>query len=265
MTTIATPASTRLAFSKITARIGAEVTGAGPDLDLDAERVTALRTALSADIPGLEAAPHRARDGVSVVAEDVVRRFGERVVLDHLRLQIAASDFVVLLGPPGCGKTTLLRLLAGLDRPDGGTVSVPTARAIILQRARLLPWQEVWQNVIIGLYGHDARPAALARARVPDPALVLLDEPFAALDAITRLRMHDLVRALRRRRNATILLVTHDVDEAIALADRILIMRDGRIGSEHRVELSSQDRSRGLAREELRAGLLAEIGVSYGR
>jgi len=100
---------------------------------------------------------------------------------------------------------------------------------------------------------------------VSDPALVLLDEPFAALDAITRLRMHDLVRALHRRHNATMLLVTHDVDEAIALADRILIMHDGRIGSEHRVALSSQDRSRGLAREELRADLLTEIGVSSGR
>ncbi len=175
-------------------------------------------TALPAGVPGQEAARHRARDGVSVVAEDVVRRFGDRVVLDHLRLQIAASEFVVLLGPSGCGKTTLLRLLAGLDRPDGGTVSVPTARAIVLQGARLLPWHRVWQNVIIGLYG----PDALARARVPDPALVLLDEPFAALDAMTRLRMHDLVRALRRRHSATILLVTHDVDEAIALADRIL-------------------------------------------
>jgi energy-coupling factor transporter ATP-binding protein EcfA2 len=119
-------------------------------------------TALSSGVPGLEAAPHRTRDGVSVVAEDVVRRFGDRVVLDHLRLQIAASEFVVLLGTSGCGKTTLLRLLAGLDRPDGGTVSVPAARAIVLQGARPLPWQRVWQNVIIGLYGHDARPAALS-------------------------------------------------------------------------------------------------------
>ena len=91
-----------------------------------------------------------------------MRRFGDRVVLDHLRLQIAASEFVVLLGPSGCGKTTLLRLLAGLDRPDGGTVSVPTARAIVLQGARLLPWQRVWQNVIIGLYGPDAGLAALS-------------------------------------------------------------------------------------------------------
>jgi sulfonate transport system ATP-binding protein len=193
--------------------------------------------------------------GITALAEDVVRRFGDRVVLDHLRLEIAASEFVVLLGPSGCGKTTLLRLLGGLDQPDAGTVSVPRARAIVFQGARPLPLQRVWQNVTIGLYSHDAKSAAL----------ILLDEPFAALDAVTRLRMHDLVRALRRRHNATMLLVTDDVDEAIALADRILIMHDGRIGSEHRVAFSSQDRSRGLAREELRADLLTEIGVSSGR
>jgi len=108
------------------------------------------------------AAPHGTREGVSVLAEDVVRRFGDRVVLDHLRLEIPASEFVVLLGPSGCGKTTLLRLLAGLDQPDGGTVTVPRARAIVFQGARLLPWQRVWQNVTIGLYGHDAKPTALS-------------------------------------------------------------------------------------------------------
>jgi sulfonate transport system ATP-binding protein len=207
---------------------------------------------------------HGTRAGISVLAEDVVRRFGDRAVLDHLWLEIAASEFVVLLGPSGCGKTTLLRLLGGLDRPDAGTVSVPRTRAIVFQGARLLPWERVWQNVTIGLYGHEAKPprVAMAPALVSDPALVLLDDPFAALDAITRLRMHGLVRALRHRGNATMLLVTRDVDDAIALADRILIMRDGRIGSEHRVTLSSQARSRGLAREELRANLLVEIGVS---
>jgi sulfonate transport system ATP-binding protein len=229
------------------------------------------------------------REDISVVAEDVVRRFGDRIVLDHLRLEILASQFVVLLGPSGCGKTTLLRLLGGLDQPDGGTVTVPRTRAIVFQGARLVPWQRVWRNVTIGLYGKDAKRTALSvldeaglsaqagawpktlsggeeqvRAPMSDPALVLLDEPFAALDAITRLRMHDLVRVLHHRHHATMLLVTHDVDEAIALADRILIMRDGRIGSDHRVELGSQDRSRGPAREELRANLLIEIGVASG-
>ena len=205
------------------------------------------------------------REGISVLAEDVVRRFGDRAVLDRLSLEIAASEFVVLLGPSGCGKTTLLRLLGGLDRPDAGTVSVPRTRAIVFQGARLLPWERVWQNVTTGLYGQKAKPkprVALAPSLVSDPALVLLDDPFAALDDNARLRMYGLVRSLRHRRNATMLLVTRDVDDAIALADRILIMRDGRIGSEHRVALSSQDRSRGLAREELRANLLVEIGMS---
>ena len=204
------------------------------------------------------------REGISVRAEDVVRRFGDQTVLDHLWLEIAASEFVVLLGPSGCGKTTLLRLLGGLDRPDAGRVSVPRARAIVFQGARLLPWERVWQNVTTGLYGHETEPArvVLPPGLVSDPALVLLDEPFAALDAITTLRMHGLVRALRHRRNATMLLATRDVDDALALADRILVMRDGRIGSEHRVALSGQGRARGRAREELRANLLAEIGVS---
>jgi sulfonate transport system ATP-binding protein len=194
------------------------------------------------------------RDGISVLAEDVVRWFGDRVVLDHLRLELAVSELAVLLGPPGCGKTSLLRLLAGLDQPDAGTVSVPAARAIVFQGARLLPWQRVWQGVTTGL----------SYAPVSDPALVLMDEPFAGLDAAARLRTHNLVRALRRRHAVTILLVTRDVDEAIALADRILVMRDGRIGSEHRVELSSRDRSGGSGREELRADLLAGLGVSSG-
>src|ERR1700733_12067491 len=168
------------------------------------------------------------RAGVSVLAADVVRRFGDRAVLNHLQLEIAASEFVVLLGPSGCGKTTLLRLLGGLDRPDAGTVSVPATRAIIFQGARLPPWERVWQNMTIGLYGPEAKPAprvGMASALESDPALVLLDDPFTALDAITKLRMHGLVRALRHRRNATMLLVTRDVDDAIALADRIVIMR----------------------------------------
>jgi sulfonate transport system ATP-binding protein len=188
-----------------------------------------------------------------VLAEDVVRRFGDRVVLDHLWLTIAASEFVVLLGPPRCGKTTLLRLLAGVDSPDAGTVSGPATRAIVFQGTRPRQWPQVWRNVTTGLSGRDG----------PDPALVLLDEP-SALDAITRQPMHDYVRALRRRPRTAMQLVTRDVDEAIALADRIVILRDGRIGREHRVKLSSQDRCRGAAREQLRANLLAEAGMSCG-
>lgn len=234
------------------------------------------------------------RRQTAVLAERVVRTFGDRTVLDHLDLAIADEELVVLLGPSGCGKSTLLRLLAGLDRPDGGRIEVPTKRAIVFQGDRLLPWQRVLRNVTLGLRGSDsderarkaladvhlagregawpkqlsggeAQRVALARALVAEPELILLDEPFAALDAITRVRMHDLVRELRRKHRASMLLVTHDVDEAIALADRIIIMSDGQIGSEHRLELSAADREASIAREELRLALLADLGLASTR
>jgi sulfonate transport system ATP-binding protein len=235
-----------------------------------------------------EATP-RQRTGVLV--EQVVRKFGDRTVLDHLDLAIADEELVVLLGPSGCGKSTLLRLLAGLDTPDGGRIEVPAKRAIVFQADRLLPWQRVLRNVTLGLHGPDAderarkaltevnlagrerawprqlsggeaQRVALARALVSEPELILLDEPFASLDAITRVRMHDLVRELRRRHHASMLLVTHDVDEAIALADRIVVMNSGRIGEAHRVQLSPADREASVAREELRAALLADLGLA---
>ena len=110
--------------------------------------------------------------------------------------------------------------------------------------------------------GGEAQRVALARALVSEPELILLDEPFAALDAITRLRMHDLVRELRRKHHASMLLVTHDVDEAIALADRVVVMSNGRIGNAHRVQLSPADREASPAREELRAALLSDLGLA---
>jgi sulfonate transport system ATP-binding protein len=231
------------------------------------------------------------RQQTGVLVEQVVRKFGDRIVLDHLDLAIADEELVVLLGPSGCGKSTLLRLLAGLDTPDGGRIEVPAKRAIVFQADRLLPWQRVLRNVTLGLHGPDAderarkaltevnlagrerawprqlsggeaQRVALARALVSEPELILLDEPFASLDAITRVRMHDLVRELRRRHHASMLLVTHDVDEAIALADRIVVMNSGRIGEAHRVQLSPADREASVAREELRAALLADLGLA---
>lgn len=232
-----------------------------------------------------------ARQRTGVLVEQVVRRFGDRTVLDQLDLTIDDEELVVLLGPSGCGKSTLLRLLAGLDRPDGGRIEVPTKRAIVFQGDRLLPWQRVLRNVTLGLHGPDAdqrarkalvdvhlshrekawpkelsggeaQRVALARALVAEPELILLDEPFAALDAITRVRMHELVRELRRQHHASMLLVTHDVDEAIALADRIVIMSNGRIDNAHRVRLSAADRAASVAREELRLALLADLGLA---
>jgi sulfonate transport system ATP-binding protein len=221
---------------------------------------------------------------LAAAAVGVSRRFGDRTVLDELDFEMGGGELVALLGPSGCGKSTLLRLLAGLDEPDGGTITVPAERAIVFQEHRLLPWQRVWQNVAIGLPGSgggardtalralaevglaeradawpktlsggEAQRAALARALVTEPALVLLDEPFASLDAITRLRMHDLVLELRARHGCSMLLVTHDVDEAIALGDRITVMRDGRIAHERTVAGAGPG---------LRGELLAALGLS---
>ncbi|MEU8233693.1 ABC transporter ATP-binding protein [Actinoplanes sp. NPDC048967] len=228
-------------------------------------------------------------DAPAVRAAAVTRRYGDRTVLHELDLEIRRGEFVALLGKSGCGKTTLLRTLAGLDRLDGGDLVVPSSSTVVFQEHRLLPWEKVWRNVALNLpratarsraqsaleevglgdhadawpltlSGGEAQRVALARALVREPELLLLDEPFAALDALTRIRMHGLVRDLIARHRPAVLLVTHDVDEAVLLADRVLTMRDGRIAADHQV--SAQARSRGHADfVALRADLLAELGV----
>jgi sulfonate transport system ATP-binding protein len=230
-------------------------------------------------------APAALRPAVTVTG--LRRSYGARVVIDRLDLEIARGEFVALLGESGCGKTTLLRALAGLDPIEDGWIDRPGRPAVVFQEHRLLPWDSLWRNVALGLSGDDVRAraaaalaevglgnrlddwprnlsggqaqrVALARALVQEPELLLLDEPFAALDALTRIRMHDLVKELVARHQPGVLLVTHDVDEAIALADRILVMRDGAIAAEHHVgeRGNEQDvRSR-------RTRLLAELGVA---
>lgn len=192
------------------------------------------------------------------------RRFGDNAVIEDLDLDIAPGEFVALLGRSGSGKTTLLRTLAGLDTVVDQDVQVPSSRAVVFQDARLLPWKRVWRNVALGLrgankrdraeaalrevgLGHrleawpltlsggEAQRVALARALVREPTLLLLDEPFSALDALTRLRMHDLVLDLWQAHRPAMLMVTHDVDEAIALADRVLVLDKGRIVAEERI------------------------------
>lgn len=218
------------------------------------------------------------------------RSFGSRTVLDEIDLDVPAGQFVALLGASGSGKTTILRMLAGLDRPDGGTVLVPERCTVVFQEPRLVQSERVWRNVTLGqrgrarreaaqtaldevglhdhadawpatLSGGEAQRVALARALVREPQLLLLDEPFAALDALTRLRMQDLVGDLCRRHRPAVLLVTHDVDEAIRLADRVLVLRDGRLSTDEEVDLPwPRDRDvAGLA--ALRRRLLAELGV----
>lgn len=223
------------------------------------------------------------RDRPAVVVRGLRRSYGRRVVIDGLDLTIARGEFVALLGESGCGKTTLLRTLAGLDPVDGGRIEAPARPAVVFQEHRLLPWAPLWRNVGLGLRGASgvrlaasalsevglsgrendwprslsggqAQRVALARALVRHPQLLLLDEPFAALDALTRIRMHGLVKELVARHRPGVLLVTHDVDEAIALADRVLVMRDGAIAVSHEVA----DTSTGA----LRQTLLAELGVT---
>ncbi|MBN8917283.1 MAG: ABC transporter ATP-binding protein [Rhizobiales bacterium] len=213
----------------------------------------------------------------------LTRAYGDRVVIDRLDLTIQRGEFVALLGESGCGKTTLLRALAGLDPIDGGRIEAPGRPAVVFQEHRLLPWDSLWRNVSLGLpeagareraaaaleevglggrlddwprnlSGGQAQRVALARALVQEPELLLLDEPFAALDALTRIRMHVLVKALVARHRPGVLLVTHDVEEAIALADRILVMRAGVIAAEHRPPAPGQPAAD-------RATLLAELGV----
>ncbi len=217
------------------------------------------------------------------------RRFGETVVLHDLDLDIAAGEFVALLGRSGSGKTTLLRTLAGLDPADHQDVVTPKGRAVVFQDPRLLPWKPVWRNVALGLgganprdraraaltevgLGHrldvwpatlsggEAQRAALARALVREPELLLLDEPFASVDALTRIRMHDLVLALWRTHRPAVLLVTHDVDEAITLADRVLVLDAGRIAGEETIRLA-RPRETGPDFQAIRRRLLRHLGV----
>ncbi|MFE7319049.1 ABC transporter ATP-binding protein [Streptomyces sp. NPDC057555] len=221
----------------------------------------------------------------------MVREFEGRRVIDELQLQVGAGEFVALLGRSGCGKSTLLRVLAGLDREIEGEVLVPRRRAVAFQAPRLMPWKRVWRNVLLGLdrkpqrtdairaleevglshradawpktlSGGEAQRASLARALVRDPDLLLLDEPFGALDALTRIRAQRLVAQLWRERGCAVLLVTHDVEEALLLADRVVVMEEGRIAYETAVELPRPREATDPRCAELRARLLGRLGVA---
>ncbi len=213
--------------------------------------------------------------GLALGLRGLGKRFGEREVLQGIDLDIGAGEFVTIVGRSGCGKSTLLRLLAGLDAASAGTLALDGAPLerhrgdirIMFQEARLLPWRTVLQNVQLGLATPDApararealaqvglaeragdwpsvlsggqrQRVALARALVHRPRLLLLDEPLGALDALTRIEMHQLIESVWRELRFTAVLVTHDVAEAVALADRVLLVEDGGITFDERVALA---------------------------
>jgi sulfonate transport system ATP-binding protein len=229
----------------------------------------------------------------AVSVKGLTREFDGRVVISSLDLEIAPGEFVALLGHSGCGKSTLLRILAGLDAEISGEVVVPRKRAVAFQAPRLLPWKRVWRNVVLGLPGRpdrelaaryldevgiaaraaawpktlsggEAQRVSLARALVREPDLLLLDEPFGALDALTRIKAQQLVADLWQRHGCSVLLVTHDVEEALRLADRVLVMREGVIAHDQPVELPRPRDITDPRFVELRANLLAELGVESG-
>jgi sulfonate transport system ATP-binding protein len=226
----------------------------------------------------------------AVITSRVRRLYGDRVVLDGIDLQLARGEFAALLGPSGAGKSTFLRALAGLDAEVDGVIDVPLKRAVVFQEPRLLPWKRVLANIVVGLKGDnvtwraraaisevglatherawpktlsggEAQRVALARALLREPDLLLLDEPFGALDALTRIKMRTLLQELVKRHRPTVLLVTHDVDEAILLADRVLVLDRGRLSLDVPVEIPGPRLRRDAGFGALRSLLLDALGV----
>ena len=226
--------------------------------------------------------PTPAEGGVALRVQQVVKHYNGRAVLHGVDLQVRPGEFVAIVGRSGCGKSTLLRLVAGLENADGGAVTLDDRNGrdlqdsirVMFQDARLLPWKRVLDNVALGLprerradaqavlaqvglaeraaewparlSGGQRQRVALARALVHHTRLLLLDEPLGALDALTRIEMQALIESLWRRLGFTALLVTHDVSEAIALADRVVLIEDGRIALDQPVALA-RPRQRGDA------------------
>lgn len=221
-------------------------------------------------------------NGADLKILNVAKRFGTQQVLQGVDLEIAPGEFVAIVGRSGCGKSTLLRLVAGLEHPSEGNVLMdgepvrqlnPSAR-VMFQDARLLMWRRVLENVGLGLRnnwrvrakwaleqvglaeragdypavlsGGQRQRVALARALVSDPRLLLLDEPLGALDALTRIEMQRLIERLWQEQQFTALLVTHDVEEAVTLADRVVLIEAGQITMDLPITLT-RPRQRGDA------------------
>src|ERR1700759_3417167 len=228
--------------------------------------------------------PKGARRGLALTIRGLRKSFGDNAVLRGIDLHIPSGQFVAIVGRSGCGKSTLLRLIAGLEKPDAGTITFgEEARRedirVMFQEPRLLPWSRVLGNVEVGLgsdrgladakaraaqalvevgldskrdqwpsalSGGQKQRVALARALVSQPRVLAFDEPLGALDALTRISMQQLLERVWRDQGFTAILVTHDVAEAVALADRVLVIEDGRIAQDLDVAIN-RPRERGAS------------------
>jgi sulfonate transport system ATP-binding protein len=236
------------------------------------------------------------RTGTVGELRHVDKWYGDHHVLDDVSVRVGRGEIVALIGRSGSGKSTVLRVLAGLSTDHTGERVVAGAPALAFQEPRLFPWRDVRTNVGYGLTrcrlakaevaaradraladvglgdradawplvlsGGQAQRVSLARALVAEPELLLLDEPFGALDALTRLTMRALLLDLWREHGFGVLLVTHDVDEAVALADRVLVLDEGRVS--HTLVLDDARRSPSdpsANTERYRAELLDQLGV----
>jgi sulfonate transport system ATP-binding protein len=241
--------------------------------------------------------PDATRRGLSLTIRGLRKSFGDHEVLRGIDLHIPAGQFVAIVGRSGCGKSTLLRLIAGLEKIDAGNISFGEAAKaedirVMFQEPRLLPWARVLDNVEVGLgrgrklpdaqaraeqalaevglaekraqwpsvlSGGQKQRVALARALVGNPKVLAFDEPLGALDALTRISMQRLLERVWRDQDFTAILVTHDVSEAVALADRVLVIENGRIA--HDIDVSLQrPRQRGSAElARLEGAILREL------
>lgn len=214
--------------------------------------------------------------GAEILIEQLYKYYGEVKVLENLNLHIQVGEFVAIVGRSGCGKSTLLRLIANLEQQSHGEIKFKSTRLregitsddirVMFQDPRLLPWRSIEQNVQLGLAkpqhaaasnmltkvglkekaalwptqlsGGQRQRAALARALSHTPRILLLDEPLGALDALTRLEMQNLIEKLWQEHGFTAILVTHDVSEAVQLADRIILLDRGHIAAQFKVDLT---------------------------
>ncbi|MFE3325376.1 ABC transporter ATP-binding protein [Streptomyces sp. NPDC059176] len=253
-----------------------------------------MATTLTEAAEGAAAVSHAAR--IEHVSKSFAGPAGPQLVLDDIDLDVAPGEFVTILGASGCGKSTLLNLVAGLDRPTSGSIRTPGGRpALMFQEHALFPWLTAGKNVELALRlrgvpkaerrdeaerllelvrlrgahgkrvhelsGGMRQRVALARALAQDSDLLLMDEPFAALDAITRDVLHDELTRIWSETNLSVLFVTHNVREAVRLAQRVVLLssRPGRVAHEWRVDIPQPRRIEDAAVAELSVEITEQL------